>query len=115
MVTPLPAADGALPASSSFAGVDVAECASLRWRTGAQRPRFEQDTWSLTGWADAPVQMTQTDKRWQFGLIRNPRWRTVAEELALAWLNPTDERVLVYHRLAAPPVILEPATPGCFT
>lgn len=95
MVTPLSPPEGAVAGGSLFAGVDVAEFAGLRWTPGADRPRFEQDTWSFQGWADASMQMRAAEKRWQFGLIRNPRWRTVAKELALAWLHPADERVVI--------------------
>ncbi|MFG2631440.1 hypothetical protein [Streptomyces sp. NPDC048473] len=91
-------ATAGVPSGSLFAGADVAATAGLVWRDGFGRPRFEDDVWPLEGWADAPVQMKPTEKKWEFSRIKDPAWRVVAKELALAWLATSDERVLALPR-----------------
>ncbi|MFG1858465.1 hypothetical protein ACGFJT_42000 [Actinomadura geliboluensis] len=78
---------------SVFAGADVYAVTGLRVRHGACRPRFEDDTWDLTGLADAPKSMPDHQKIWDFTKIRNPLWRTVAKEHLLALLLPRHEAV----------------------
>ncbi|MFF7146111.1 hypothetical protein ACFZB5_33795 [Streptomyces nodosus] len=92
MIT-LPALAGQ-PRRSVFAGADIAATARLSWLDGHPRPRFEDDVWSLAGWADAPVQMSSAEKTWPFDRILHSGWRLVAKELALAWVASQDERVL---------------------
>lgn len=82
------------PGRGVFAGSDVAATAGLTWLPGHRRPRFEDEVWCFDGWADAPVQMTPTEKNWRFDRITHPSWRVVAKELALAWIASQDERVL---------------------
>ncbi|MEU4147110.1 hypothetical protein [Streptomyces parvulus] len=86
------------PSRSVFAGADIAATALLAWRKGYPRPRFEDEVWSFTGWADAPVQMSLAEKTWRFDRIRRPAWRVVAKEVALAWLAAGDSRVLAVPR-----------------
>ncbi|WP_380286546.1 hypothetical protein [Kitasatospora purpeofusca] len=83
---------------SVFTGADIAATAGMRWHPGAARPKFEDQVWSLAGWADAPIQMKPTEKTWDFAEIRYPGWQLVAKELALAWLASRDERVLALPR-----------------
>ncbi|MFJ8968610.1 hypothetical protein ACIRJ3_04240 [Streptomyces anulatus] len=87
-----------LPHGSLFAGADIASTAGLSWESGAPRPRFEDEVWSLKGWVDASVQMKPTEKTWNFTRIDDPRWQVVAKELALSWLATRDERVLALPR-----------------
>lgn len=67
-------------------------------KSGAIRPRFEDEVWSLKGWADAPVQMKSPEGNWNFGRVHHPAWRVVAKELCLSWLASKDERVLALPR-----------------
>ncbi|MFD9192860.1 hypothetical protein ACFWCA_32180 [Streptomyces phaeochromogenes] len=92
------AVHGELPERSVFAGADIAATAGLNWKSGAVRPRFEDEVWSLKGWADAPVQMKSPEGNWNFGRIHHPAWRVVAKELCLSWLASKDERVLALPR-----------------
>lgn len=82
-----------LPRPSAFAGTAIADLAGLRWDPAVPQPRFESGTWLLDGWADASVQMSRAEKRWEFTRIRNPAWQCVARELAAAWLAPHHEEV----------------------
>lgn len=81
-------------AVSEFAGADVCRTAGLALHGGAPRPVYDHDLWDLSGLADAPLEMTDREKRWDFAVIDNPRWRPVIKDLLLALLAPHDERVL---------------------
>ena len=81
-------------AVSVFACADVCATAGLTLRPGAVRPAYDNEVWDLRGLADAPHEMTEREKRWDFSAIDNPRWRPVIKDLLLALLAPHDERVL---------------------
>jgi hypothetical protein len=81
-------------AMSVFAGADVCATAGLTLLLGAVRPVYDNDLWDLCGLADAPHEMTEREKRWDFSAIDNPLWRPVIKDLLLALLAPHDERVL---------------------
>jgi integrase len=79
---------------SVFAGADVCRTTGLALLPGAVRPVYDDELWEFCGLADAPHQMTEREKRWDFSAIDNPRWRPVIKDLLLALLAPHDERVL---------------------
>ena len=81
-------------AMSVFAGADVCRTAGLALLPGAVRACYDQELWDLSGLADAPREMSDREKRWDFTAIDNPRWRPVIKDLLLALLDPHDERVL---------------------
>ncbi|WP_300013762.1 hypothetical protein [Pseudonocardia sp.] len=81
-------------APSVFAGADVCRTAGLTLRPGAVRPVYDDERWDFGGLADAPQEMTEREKLWDFSAIDNPRWRPVIKDLLLGLLAPHDERVL---------------------
>lgn len=87
-----PAAAGG--AVSVFVGADICATAGLALRPEAVGPVYGDELWDLCGLADAPQEMTEREKRWDFSAIDNPRWRPVIKDLLLALLAPHDERVL---------------------
>jgi hypothetical protein len=81
-------------AVSVFTGADICHTASLRLRPGSARPVYDNNVWDFCGLADAPHDMAQHEKLWDFSRIDNPLWRPVIKDLLLALLAPHDERVL---------------------
>lgn len=81
-------------AVSVFTGADVCHTAGLALLPGAVRPVYDNDLWDFTGLADAPRDMRDWEKRWDFTAIGNPCWRAVIKDMLLALLAPHDERVL---------------------
>ncbi|MGY6657645.1 hypothetical protein ACXIZN_36340 [Amycolatopsis sp. TRM77291] len=79
---------------SVFSGADVCATAGLALRPGSHRPMYDEDTWDLTGLADAHHSMLRHEKQWEFADIANPRWRLVLKDLLLGLLAAQDERVL---------------------
>lgn len=92
---------------SVFAGVDICELAGLTLRSGARRPRYDDDVWDLTELADAPRQLRPSMKILNFAAITHLPWRSVAKDVALALLAPHDACVL-----ALPQAIRKPRNPA---
>ena len=90
-VTALHAA--ASPPRSVFAGVDVCHEAGFALPAAAVRPVFEQDLWDFTEVIGLPTQLSGFSRRFNFGLIIDPRWRQVAKELTVAMLAPRHSAV----------------------
>lgn len=81
--------------SSPFAGLDVCRAAGLRLRPAARGPVFEQRIWDFSGVAGLPAYAQPGSWRWDFSVIINPLWRTVAREYLLALLAPGHPAVRV--------------------
>ena len=91
---------------SAFAGADICREAGLALPQGASRPVFEDDEWDFTHVIGLPVQMPLARRRFDFAVIRDPRWRLVAKELIVAMLAPRHEAVAPLPRAYRTPVHL---------
>jgi hypothetical protein len=78
---------------SPLTGLDVCEAAGLRVRPGGTRPRVGEPVWSFADVEDLPVSVRPSERRLDFSVIRDQRWRVVAEEFIFARLAPGHEAV----------------------
>ena len=90
----------------AFAGAGICREAGLALPRGASRPVFEDDEWDFTHVIGLPVQMPLAKRRFDFAVIRDPRWRLVARELIVAILAPRHEAVAPLPRAYRTPVHL---------
>ncbi|MEV6228040.1 hypothetical protein AB0L88_09250 [Saccharopolyspora shandongensis] len=74
--------------TSPFAGTDVCQEGGFRLPDGARRPIFDDNLWDFTNVIGLPAQMSRRERRFDFTLITDPRWRLVAKELVMALLAP---------------------------
>ncbi|MGI8312833.1 hypothetical protein [Saccharopolyspora hattusasensis] len=73
---------------SPFAGDDVCLRAGLALPDGTRRPLFDDDLWDFTEVIGLAVHIPLSNRRFNFALIGDPRWRLVAKELIMAVLAP---------------------------
>jgi integrase len=102
-------AAGAQDPASPFAGADICGEAGFSLPPGAARPVFEDNEWNFAEVIGLPVQMTLSKRRFDFTLIREPRWRLVAKELIVAMLAPRHAAVAPLPRAYRTPVHLATA------
>ena len=100
---------GAQDPASPFAGADVCREAGFSLPPAAARPVFEDDEWNFAEVTGLPVQMTLSKRRFDFTVIREPRWRLVAKELIVAMLAPRHAAVAPLPRAYRTPVHLATA------
>jgi len=91
---------------SPFAGADVCYEAGFQLPPGTHGPVFDQDVWDFTAVVGLPVQQRGHQRRMDFTVIANPRWRLVAKELILALLAPRHEAVALLPRALRTPLHL---------
>ncbi|GAU71351.1 site-specific recombinase [Streptomyces sp. NBRC 110611] len=59
--------------ASPFAGADVCQEAGFQLPAGTCRPFFDDDLWDFTDVVGLPVQMSLSQRRFDFTLITDPR------------------------------------------
>jgi len=89
-----------------FAGAEVCHAAGFQLPPGTHGPVFDQDVWDFTAVVGLPVQQRTNQRRMDFTVITNPRWRLVAKELILALLAPRHEAVALLPRALRAPLHL---------
>lgn len=81
------------PSRSPFAGLDVCETVSLPLPNGVAGPRFEYDVWDFADVIGMAAYLRPVACRVDFTTIKNPSWRIVAKEYALALMAPNHPAV----------------------
>jgi len=83
----------ATPATSVFAGADVARAVGFALAGGVRGPVFDDDVWDFTAVARLPAQLTRAVRLWDFTAITDRGFRVVAKELLFALLAPRHQAV----------------------
>jgi len=91
---------------SPFAGAEVCHVAGFQLPPGTHGPVFDQDVWDFTAVVGLPVQQRDHQRRMDFTVIANRRWRLVAKELIVALLAPRHEAVALLPRALRTPLHL---------
>src|ERR1700737_3006390 len=106
MTSPITAHEHREGFQSPFATADVCELARLTLPEGTHRPVFDDDLWNFTDVVGLPVQMPLANRRFDFTMIADPRWRLVAKELIMALLAPRHPAVAALPRAYRTPLHL---------
>ncbi|MBN9748675.1 hypothetical protein DMP23_47715 [Amycolatopsis sp. A1MSW2902] len=85
---PRPAVD-----RSPFEGLDLCATLGLAVDDGARGPVFDEDVWDFSPVVGLPAYLRPVARRLDFTAIRNPAWRIVAKEYAVALLAPHLDQV----------------------
>jgi hypothetical protein len=96
----------ATPATSVFAGADVARAAGFALAGGARGPVFGDDVWDFADVAGLPAQLSRAARRWDFTTITDPGFRLVAKELLFALLAPRHQAVAALPRAYRAPLAI---------
>jgi hypothetical protein len=96
----------ATPATSVFAGADVARAAGFTLAGGVRGPVFDDDVWDFADVARLPAQLSRAAKRWDFTAITDPEFRVVAKELLFALLAPRHQAVAALPRAYRVPLAI---------
>lgn len=91
---------------SPFTGADVCLQAGLTLPDGIRRPLFDDDLWDFTEVVGLAVQIPLVNRRFDFAVIGDPRWRLVAKELIIAALCPRHPAVAELPRAYRTPLHL---------
>ena len=91
---------------SPFTGTDVCLQAGLTLPDGVRRPLFDDDLWDFTDVVGLAVHIPLANRRFDFAVIGDPRWRLVAKELIIAALAPRHPAVAELPRAYRTPLHL---------
>ena len=91
---------------SAFTGTDVCLQAGLTLPDGVRGPLFDDDLWDFTDVVGLAVQIPLANRRFDFAVIGDPRWRLVAKELIIAALAPRHPAVAELPRAYRTPLHL---------
>jgi integrase len=96
----------ATPATSVFAGADVARAAGFTLAGGVRGPVFDDDVWDFADVVRLPAQLSRAARRWDFTAITDPGFRVVAKELLFALLAPRHQAVAALPRAYRVPLAI---------
>ncbi len=92
--------------TSVFTGADVCLQAGLTLPDDVRRPLFDDDLWDFTEVVGLAVNIPLANRRFDFAVIGDPRWRMVAKELIIAALAPRHPAVAELPRAYRTPLHL---------
>lgn len=98
--------------TSVFTGADVCLQAGLTLPDDVRRPLFDDDLWDFTEVVGLAVNIPLANRRFDFAVIGDPRWRMVAKELIIAALAPRHPAVAELPRHTAHRCICAAASDG---